>query len=96
MREYEIMFIVRPDIDETTVKNTVKALEKVLTDRKAKITLSKELGQKEFAYEIKKFKSGFYFLYNIEANNDEAIKEFDRVARIDENVVRHLVLNLDK
>lgn len=96
MRNYEIMFIVRPDVDETSVKNTVKSLEKVLTDRKAKITLSKELGQKEFAYEIKKFKSGFYFLYNIEANNDEAIKEFDRVARIDENVVRHLVLNLDK
>ena len=96
MRNYEIMFIVRPDVEETVVKNTVKSLEKVLTDRKAKITLSKELGQKEFAYEIKKFKSGFYFLYNIEANNDEAIKEFDRIARIDENVVRHLVLNLDK
>ena len=96
MRNYEIMFIVRPDVEETVVKNTVKALEKVLTDRKAKITLSKELGQKEFAYEIKKFKSGFYFLYNIEANNDEAIKEFDRVARLDETVVRHLVLNLDK
>ena len=96
MRNYEIMFIVRPDVEETVVKNTVKTLEKVLTDRKAKITLSKELGQKEFAYEIKKFKSGFYFLYNIEANNDEAIKEFDRVAKLDESVVRHLILNLDK
>jgi len=96
MRNYEIMFIVRPDVEETVVKNTVKSLEKVLTDRKAKITLSKELGQKEFAYEIKKFKSGFYFLYNIEANNDEAIKEFDRVAKLDETVVRHLILNLDK
>ena len=96
MRNYEIMFIVRPDVEETVVKSTVKALEKVLTDRKAKITLSKELGQKEFAYEIKKFKSGFYFLYNIEAGNDEAIKEFDRVAKLDETVVRHLILNLDK
>ena len=96
MRNYEIMFIVRPDVEEMVVKNTVKSLEKVLTDRKAKITLSKELGQKEFAYEIKRFKSGFYFLYNIEANNDEAIKEFDRVAKLDETVVRHLILNLDK
>lgn len=96
MRNYEIMFIVRPDVDETTVKDTVKSLEKILTDRQAKITLSKELGQKEFAYEIKKFKSGYYFLYNIETNSDEAVKEFDRIARIDENVVRHLVLNLDK
>ena len=58
--------------------------------------MSKELGQKEFAYEIKKFKSGYYFLYNIEAKNDSAIREFDRVARLDENVIRHLVINLDK
>ncbi|MGM9882363.1 MAG: 30S ribosomal protein S6 [Bacilli bacterium] len=96
MKNYEIMFIVRPDIEESAVKNTVKALENVLTDHKAKITLSKELGQKEFAYEIKKFKSGYYFLYNIEAMDDAAIKEFDRVARIDENIVRHLIVNLDK
>ena len=96
MRNYEIMFIVRPDVEESVVKSTVKSLEKVLTDRNSKITLSKELGQKEFAYEIKKFKSGYYFLYNIETKDDSAIKEFDRVARIDENVVRHLVINLDK
>ena len=87
MKNYEIMFIVRPDVDEATVKGTVKSLEKIL---------SKELGQKEFAYEIKKFKSGYYFLYNIETSDDAAVKEFDRVARIDENVVRHLVINLDK
>ena len=96
MKNYEIMFIVRPDVEETVVKNTVKTLEKVLTDHKAKITLSKELGQKEFAYEIKGFKSGFYYLYNIDANSDAAIKEFDRIALIEENVIRHLVLNLDK
>ena len=42
MKNYEIMFIVRPDVEETVVKNTVKTLEKVLTDHKAKITLSKE------------------------------------------------------
>ena len=63
MKNYEIMFIVRPDVDEATVK---------------------------------KFKSGYYFLYNIETSDDAAVKEFDRVARIDENVVRHLVINLDK
>ena len=96
MRNYEIMFIVRPDMDEEAVKKTVKNLEKILTDKKAKITLSKELGQKEFAYEINKFKSGYYFLYNIESKDDKAVNEFSRVARLDENVVRYLVLNLDK
>ena len=96
MRKYEIMFIVRPDLEENAVKETVKKLEKVLTDNKAVITLSKELGQKEFAYEIKGFKSGFYYLYNIEASSAKAIKEFDRVASIDESVVRHLILNIEK
>ena len=96
MRKYEIMFIVKPDLEEKAIKDTVKKLEKTLTDNKAVITLSKELGQKEFAYEIKGFKSGFYYLYNIDSNNDAAVKEFDRIASIDENIVRHLVLNIEK
>ena len=96
MRKYEIMFIVRPDLEENAVKETVKKLEKVLTDNNAVITLSKELGQKEFAYEIKGFKSGFYYLYNIDSSDQKAINEFDRVASIDESVVRHLILNIEK
>ena len=96
MRKYEIMFIVKPDLEEKAVKDTVKKLEKTLTDNKAVITLSKELRQKEFAYEIKGFKSGFYYLYNIDSNSDKAVKEFDRIAAIDENVIRHLVINIEK
>ena len=96
MRKYEIMFIVRPDLEENAVKETVKKLEKVLTDNKAVITLSKELGQKEFAYEIKGFKSGFYYLYNIETSSQTTVKEFDRIASLDESVVRHLILNIEK
>ena len=96
MRKYEIMFIVKPDLEEKTVKDTVKKLEKTLTDSKAVITLSKELGQKEFAYEIKGFKSGFYYLYNVESNTDAAVKEFDRIASLDESVIRYLVINIEK
>ena len=95
MNKYEIMFIVKSDLDEETRKNEVKALEEIFTNNKAVITLSNELGQKEFAYEIKKMKSGYYYLYNIETSSDEAIKEFDRVAGINENIVRHLVLKIE-
>ena len=95
MNKYEIMFIVKTDLEEETRKNAVKALEKTLTDNNATITLSKELGQKEFAYEIKKMKSGYYYLYNIETSTDAAIKEFDRVAGIDENIIRHLILKIE-
>ena len=96
MRKYEIMFIVRSDLEEKAVKDTVKKLEKCLTDNKSVITLSKELGQKDFAYEIKGFKSGFYYLYNVDSNDDKSIKEFDRIASLDENIIRHLILNVEK
>lgn len=96
MKKYEIMFIVQPNLESEVLKKTVSDLEKIFTNNKATITLSKELGQRELAYEIKKYKSGYYYLYNIEAENDKAIKEFDRIARINENVIRHLIINLDK
>ena len=95
MNKYEIMFIVKSDLEEEARKNAVKTLEKTLTNNNATITLSKELGQKEFAYEIKKMKSGYYYLYNIETSTDAAINEFDRVAKIDENIVRHLILKIE-
>ena len=54
MNKYEIMFIVRADITEDEVKETVKSFEKILTDLGAKIDNSKDLGQKKLAYEINK------------------------------------------
>ena len=96
MRKYEIMFIVKSDTTEEERKEIVSNLENAFTKNKATITLSKELGQKELAYEIKKCKSGFYYLYNIESNYDAAVKEFKRLAKIEENVIRDLVINLDK
>ena len=96
MRKYEIMFIVKSDTTEEERKEIVSNLENAFTKNKATITLSKELGQKELAYEIKKCKSGFYYLYNIESNDDAAVNEFKRLARIEENVIRDLVINLDK
>lgn len=96
MNKYEIMFIVRPEIDEKTRDASVKTLEKALKDNKATITSNKDMGQKELAYEINKCKSGYYYLYNIEAKDDKAVREFSRLARIDENILRHLVLNIEK
>lgn len=93
--KYEILFIVRPDLEESKVKDVYKKLETVLTSNGANILSSKELGQKELAYEIKKHKSGYYFLINVESNVD-AINEFDRVALISEEIIRHLIVKLDK
>ena len=93
--KYEILFIVRPDLEEKAIKDTFKKLEKVLVDKKAKVLSSKELGQKELAYEINKHKTGYYFLINVEADS-KAINEFERVATLSEDVIRHISIKLEK
>ena len=94
MNKYELMFIVRPDMEEVEITKTAESLKKVLTDRKANFLEEKPMGQKELAYEIKKFKTGYYYLFVVEANSD-TIKEFDRIARLNENVLRHLVVKVE-
>ena len=89
--KYEIMFIVKTDIDEKTQKDVVKTFEKVLTDMKAKINNTKDMGQKKLAYPINKQLRGNYYVFNVEASTDE-VKEFDRKARIDENILRHIII----
>ena len=96
MRKYEIMFIVRPTVSEDELKNVVKNFSDILTNNGATITDTKEMGQREFAYEIKKFKSGYYFVFEVEAKDDKAIKEFDRLGLISSDMIRHLITKIEK
>ena len=95
MNKYEIMFIVKTTIDEETVKNTVASFKSIITDLKGKIVEEKEMGQKKLAYPIKKEVNGFYYVMVVDANA-EIVNEFDRKARIDENIIRHLIIKLDE
>ena len=93
MKNYEISFIVRPDLEKGAVEKLAKNYEKVLVDNKAKVLSSKEIGQRELAYTINGQKTGYYFLINVEAN-DAAINEFNRLATLDEQVLRHIIIKL--
>jgi len=95
MRKYEIMFIVKPTLSEDEIKKVAKNFETILTSNDATVTNFKDMGQRELAYEIKDFKNGYYFLINLESSDDKAIKEFDRLALISNDVVRHLITKLE-
>lgn len=94
MNKYEIMFIVRPDMEEAEIRKTAEEMKKVLDNGQTTFVEEKNMGQRELAYEIKKFKTGYYFLYIVEANSD-VVNEFDRVVRISENVIRHLIVKVE-
>ena len=95
MRKYEIMFIARPTLSEEEKKNVIAKFSRILTDNKATITSEKDMGQRELAYEIKDFKSGFYYVITLEANDAAAINEFDRQARNTSDIVRHLITKIE-
>ena len=96
MKNYEIMFIVRPTLTDEDIKKVVTSFEKVLKDNGANEINVQEVGQRELAYEIKDFKSGYYYVITCSASNDNAIKEFDRLALISNDIVRHLITKLEK
>ena len=93
MDKYEIMFIVKTTLEESVVKSTVESLTSIITDMKGKVENSKDMGQRELAYPIKKEISGFYYVLTVEASH-EAIAEFDRKARLNENILRHQIIKL--
>lgn len=95
MRKYEIMYIVRTTISEEELKAVVNNFEGILTNNGATIVSSRDVGQRELAYEVKKHKSGYYFVLTIETKDDKSIKEFDRLATINQDVIRHLITKLE-
>ena len=96
MNKYELTFIVKPDLEESLIKGVNDSVKTLLEGKKAKILDAKEWGQKELAYEINKYKTGYYFYYLIEEKDAEAVKKFDRVALINENIIRHLVVKVEE
>lgn len=96
MRQYEIMFIVKPTLSEEEVKKVVTNFSDIITNNGGKVLETKDMGQRELAYEIKNFKSGFYYIFEVETDNDKAIKEFDRLALISNDIVRHLITKVEK
>ena len=95
MNKYEMMFIVKTTLDEEAANKVSKVYEDIIKSMKGKLTDSKNLGNKKLAYPIKKEATGYYYVLNFEAT-PEIVAEVDRKARIDESVLRHMIIRLDE
>jgi len=91
MRNYELMFIIKPTLDDEASNSVYEDIKKFLVKEKAEILEEKAMGRRELAYEIEKFNNGNYFLICVNANK-ETVKEFERLCNINENIIRHLVV----
>lgn len=95
MTKYEILYIIRPNIDEAEKAELVARFDAVLTNNGATVVESKDWQKRRFAYEINKFSEGIYHLVNITAEDAAAIDEFDRLAKISNDILRHMIVKIE-
>lgn len=91
MRKYELMYIIRPNIEEEAKAALVERFNTILTSNGAELNESKDWGKRRLAYEINDFKEGFYQIVKVNST-DAATNEFDRLAKINDDIIRHIVI----
>ena len=92
MRTYEIMYVVRPNIEEDAKKAVVERFNGILASEGSEVLEEKDWGKRRLAYEIEDFKEGFYNIVRIKTDNNRATDEFQRLAKISDDIIRYIVV----
>lgn len=95
MRSYEIMYILKPDLPQETMDAAQEKVTKIITDFGGEVVKVDTWGKRRLAYEINDMTEGFYILVHF-AGTSEAVAELERVLKISEDFVRHLIVRQDE
>lgn len=91
--KYEILYIIRPNIDEEAKTALVERFDTILKDNGAEVIESKVWEKRRLAYEINGFREGIYHIVKVSSpSNASAINEFDRLAKINDDIIRHMIV----
>ena len=93
MSRYESVIILSANASEEAMAAFGEKMKELISAN-GELTNVEEWGKKTFAYEIKKQKEGFYTLFTFSAK-PEFIAELDRVLRLDEIVLKHMIVKLE-
>ncbi|MCD8028054.1 MAG: 30S ribosomal protein S6 [Erysipelotrichaceae bacterium] len=94
MHKYEIMFIIKSDVEEEARNKLIEYFKGILTTGEGTVDNVDEWGLRDFTYEIQHMKKGYYVV--VDATTTPAnISEFERLSRINANVIRHMTLRRD-
>jgi small subunit ribosomal protein S6 len=94
-RTYEIMFIVRPDIQDEELDKLIAGLESNVTDGGGTVKNTEKMGKRKLAYLVKKFNEGNYILMTIEAEG-VLVGEIERRLRVSEPVIKFISVRIDE
>jgi len=95
IRQYETLFIIRPNLSEEETKKVISTFSSLIENNEGKINLLKEIGIRDLATEFKKHTKGFY----VQCQFDATPKTLDAINgnfRISEDVIRYMTLKLEE
>ena len=95
MANYESVLIARQDFGASQVNALVEELTNVIKSEGGEVVKVDNWGLKNLAYRIKKNRKGYYVLLNIVAPA-QAISEFERRVRLNEDVIRYMTVKVDE
>jgi len=90
-KEYETLYIVRPNLDEDAVDRTIAGVEEYIKGLGGTIVTTDKKGRRRLAYEVDKMRDGYYVLTVFKAKA-ETISQLKRMMTLSEDIIRSLVV----
>jgi small subunit ribosomal protein S6 len=94
-RFYEVMYIVRPDVQDEELDKLVSGFEATVTNGGGTVRSTEKLGRRKLAYLVRKFSEGNYVLMTIDADG-ELVHELERRLRVSEQVIKFITVRMDE
>jgi small subunit ribosomal protein S6 len=94
-RTYEIMFIVRPDVEEADLDKLIEGFSANVTNGAGEVKSVEKMGRRRLAYTVRKFNDGFYVLMVVAAQGS-LITELERRLRVSEQVIKFITVRMDE
>ena len=94
-RFYEVMFIVRPDVEDADLDKLIAGFEQTVTNGGGTLRSTEKLGRRKLAYTVRKFNDGNYVLLTIDADG-KLVAELERRLRVSEPVIKFITVRMDE
>ncbi len=94
-RLYEVMFIVRPDVEDEEADKLIESLGNTVKGGGGVVKSAEKLGRRKLAYQVRKFNDGNYILLTVEANG-AVVLELERRLRVTEQVIKFITVRMDE
>ena len=91
MRNYEFIFILKPELDEKKQEEKTAQIEKLISGFGGKTKKKDVWGKKELAYPIAKCKKGIYIKFNF-SFPEEKVKELEEKIKLEQEIIRYLLV----